>query len=86
MLSKGSEFIFFFFLWELSGDTIKNCKAKALVVVGEKENSRMKKSAEMIHKVLEGSVLKILPGLYHGEFSINHGAEYAAEIEKLLKE
>ncbi len=57
-------------------ETLSNCKAKVHVVVGERENIVMKKSAKMIQERITGSTLKILPKLYHGEFSINHAKEY----------
>jgi hypothetical protein len=28
----------------------------------------------------------VLPGLYHGEFSLNHPAEYAAAVRRCLAE
>ena len=57
-------------------ETLSNCKAKVHVVVGERENIVMKKSAKMIQERITGSTLKILPKLYHGDFSINHAKEY----------
>ena len=64
-------------------ESIKNCTAKVYIFVGEKENPSMKKSAGMIHQTVPESSLKVFPELYHGEFSINHGKEYAKMIREI---
>ena len=64
-------------------ESIKNCTAKVYIFVGEKENPSMKKSAGMIHQTVPESSLKVFPELYHGEFSINHGKEYAKIIREI---
>ena len=65
--------------------TIANCTAKAYVFVGEKENKVMRKSANIIHKNLKGSVLHVLPKMYHGEFSINYADDYANKILSIIR-
>ena len=67
-------------------ESIKNCEAKVFVFVGEKENNTMLKSAEMIHQTLRNSFLQVIPKLYHGEFSINHGKDYANKIRETIEE
>ena len=67
-------------------ESIKNCEAKVFVFVGEKENNTMLKSAEMIHQTLRNSFLQVIPKLYHGEFSINHGKDYANKIREIIEE
>lgn len=62
-------------------DTFADCEAKALVLVGRKEQSIMKKSAQLISECLPTSRLEVLQNYYHGEFSINHAEQY---VEKLL--
>ena len=62
-------------------DAIADCQAKVLVLAGEKERGIMKKSARLLNKKITGSALEILPRYGHGDFSVNHGMEYA---EKLL--
>ena len=64
-------------------ESIKNCTAKVYVFVGEKENNTMQKSAQIIHQALQESVLHVLPELYHGEFSINKGIDYANKIREI---
>ena len=66
-------------------DTIENCSAKVYVVVGEKENHAMRKSAKRIQEKIRGSELQVLPNLYHGEFSINHADDYAKKVLELVK-
>ncbi len=63
-------------------DTFADCEAKALVLVGSKEQPIMKKSAQMISDCLSASRLEVLQNHYHGEFSINHAEQY---VEKLLE-
>ena len=65
--------------------SIKNCTANVYVLVGGKENNTMQKSAEIIHKALQESILQVLPGLYHGEFSINQGKDYANKIREIIR-
>ena len=65
-------------------ETVKTCTAKVSVFVGGKENRMMKKSAQIIHENLKGSTLEVLPELYHGEFSINYGMDYADKIQRLI--
>lgn len=59
--------------------------ARVAVYVGEKENGRMQRSARLLTAALPGAALRVLPGLYHGEFSLNHGLEYARAVETLLE-
>ena len=55
------------------------------VFVGEKENKVMRKSAKIIHENLQGSVLHVLPKMYHGEFSINHADDYVSEVLNIIR-
>ena len=64
-------------------ESIKKCTAKVYVFVGGKEKNAMQKSAKVIHQALQESILQILPGLYHGEFSINKGIDYANKIREI---
>ena len=70
-------------LYELKPAIVES-DAKVHVFVGEKENKAMRKSAKIIYEKMQGSTLKILPKMYHGEFSINHAAEYVKEIMRCL--
>ena len=63
--------------------SIKNCTTKVYIFVGERENIAIQKSAKIIHQALPESVLHVLPELYHGEFSINKGIDYANKIREI---
>ena len=67
-------------------DTIENCSAKVYIFVGEKENHAMRKSAKRIQEKIRGSVVQVLPNLYHGEFSINHADDYAKKVLEIVKQ
>ncbi len=62
------------------------CTAKVHVLVGERENRAMHRSAARICQVLPTAQLQILPGLYHGEFSLNHAADYVQMIHKQIEQ
>ena len=64
-------------------DTLRDCKAKVLVVAGGKELRTMKNSAAMIADYLPASKMMILKGLHHGEFSLNYPGRYAEELVHL---
>ena len=66
--------------------SIKNCTTKVYIFVGERENIAIQKSAKIIHQALQESVLHVLPELYHGEFSINKGIDYANKIREIIED
>ena len=67
-------------------ESIKNCTAKVYIFVGGKENNAMRKSAQIIRQTFPNSLMQVLPELYHGEFSINHGKEYSDKIREIIAE
>lgn len=64
--------------------SIADCSAKVCVFVGEKENAAMRKSAMIIHEKLRGSLLQVLPRMYHGDFSINNAKDFADKIREIV--
>lgn len=66
--------------------SVAECSAKAYIFVGEKENVAMKKSSNIIHEKLQGSILQVLPKMHHGEFSINHSEDYVKQILNIVRE
>ena len=66
-------------------ESLRECKAKVHIVVGEKESPVMKKSARLIQEKIPESTFQVLPGLYHGEFSINHGKEYTERLTEFVR-
>ncbi len=67
-------------------ESIGSCSAKVYIFVGEKENRAMKNSAKIIHEKLQGSLLQVLPKMYHGEFSINYVNDYVKWILQIVKQ
>lgn len=65
-------------------ESIRECNAKVHIYIGEKETGSIRKSAEDIHSALPQSTLQVLPKLYHGEFSINHGNDYAKAVRQIV--
>lgn len=65
---------------------IKEVSAKVLILVGGKEQPRMKNSAIEINGMFLNSRLAILDGYYHGDLSINHPDIYVRMIDELVKE
>ena len=59
--------------------------ARLHVFAGEKESAGVLRSAELLSREIPGSDLTILPGLYHGEFSLNRPQDYARTVRALLR-
>ena len=51
--------------------------AKVKIVAGSKEQKNIRDSAKMLHVAIPGSSLEILPGLCHGDLSLNKPEQYA---------
>lgn len=56
--------------------TLCKNKAKTLILVGEKEISVMKKSAELLHHTINNSFLKVIEKGKHGEISLLYPDKY----------
>ena len=67
-------------------EAIGSCSAKVCIFVGEKENRAMRNSAKIIHEKLRGSLLQVLPQMYHGEFSIRYVNDYVNRIIQIVKQ
>ena len=65
--------------------SIRDSRAEVYVFVGERESRVMRKSAERIHEALRGSVLHVLPKLYHGQFSLNCSEDYVKTVLKIVQ-
>lgn len=57
-----------------------SCSAQVYVFAGSRENKEIFKSVKVIQERLSGCSVRILPGLFHGEFSLNHAKEYVNAI------
>ena len=65
-------------------EAVRDCAADVHIFYGEREIKGIRKSAEMIHACIAGSTLHVLPGMRHGDFSVNHAAEYAQCVRNVL--
>ena len=65
-------------------DTLADCKAKAFIVVGSREQAVMKKSAKLIADTLPTATLELMQNYYHGDLSVNHSGEYAEKLLQLI--
>ena len=66
-------------------DAIADTQAQVHVFAGEKENGTILRSADVICKAVPGCEKTLLPGLYHGEFSLNHPQKYVRMIRQILR-
>lgn len=65
-------------------NSLSECQAKVLVLVGDKEQKIMKKSSEMIKQQIQNAELTILPDYFHGDLSINHADKYVTKVLDLI--
>ena len=66
-------------------EELSRTEAKVFVYAGGKEPSIMRRSAQLLHRMIPGSALMVFPAWYHGEFSINHPEIFAEEVRRILK-
>ncbi len=66
-------------------DTLSASRAETRIFVGERENRAMRRSADLLREKLPNSTLTVLPGLYHGEFSLNRPRDYAQTVRDCLR-
>ncbi|MBR6186902.1 MAG: alpha/beta hydrolase [Clostridia bacterium] len=68
-----------------SMEALRHCRAEVHLFIGGKETPGIRRSAERLHKQMPNSSLSVLPGYYHGEFSVNHPQDYAAYLRETLQ-
>ena len=56
--------------------------ARVKIVAGSREQRNILESARMIHRAIPGSELEILPGLRHGDQSLNQPEHYARMVKE----
>ena len=56
--------------------SLSTTTAKTKIVAGGKEQKSIRDSAKLLREAIPGSRMEILPGLRHGDLSINHPARY----------
>ena len=57
--------------------SLSETKAKVKIVAGFREQKSIWDSAVLMNREIPGSSLEILPGMRHGDLSINHPQDYA---------
>lgn len=65
-------------------DTLKNTKAKVLIIIGGEEVRIMDKSVRKLMSMLPQSQVCIVPGMKHGELSLTRCKEYLALIKQFM--
>ena len=60
---------------------LSETKAKVKIVTGSREQKSIRDSAAMLHKAIPGSSLELLPGLRHGDLSLNKPEQYVAILQ-----
>lgn len=66
-------------------DSIKNTKAKVLIIVGEKELKIMKKSAKMLEEYIPDSELYMVKNMGHGEISLVDYEQYLNVVKMFIE-
>ena len=66
--------------------SLSETKAKVKIVAGSKEQKNIRDSAEFLHQAIPGSSMEILPGLRHGDLSINNPEQYAQILTDWISE
>ncbi|MFU0832005.1 MAG: Alpha/beta hydrolase [Oscillospiraceae bacterium] len=62
--------------------TLKDTRAKVLVLVGSRETIEMKFSCGLLKKAIPNSRMVVARGMRHGELSISHSQEYVRLLEE----
>ena len=65
-------------------EAVRSCSAHVHVFAGSRENGEILKSVKVLQEEIPGCSVKILPGLFHGEFSLNHAEEYAETVMTVM--
>lgn len=67
-----------------ANEIIKSTEAKVRIIVGQKEQRAILKSAQILHEMITVSDLEVKSGLYHGEYSLNQPNQYVEELLKMI--
>ena len=65
-------------------DAIRSTSAEVHVYYGGRESGEIKRSAALIANTIPASQLHCLKRFRHGDFSINHAADYADTVRQLI--
>ena len=65
---------------------LSETKAKVMIVAGTKEQKSIRDSSKLLRDAMPGSRMEILPGLRHGDLSINKPEQYVKILTDWIKE
>ncbi len=65
---------------------LSETKAKVKILAGAKEQKNIRDSAKMLHEAIPGSSMELLPGLRHGDLSLNNPEQYAKILTEWIGE
>lgn len=65
-------------------EVIKDTEAHVRIIVGQKEQRAIHKSAELLHQLIAGSELEVKAGLYHGEYSLNQPRIFVEDMLQMI--
>ncbi len=66
--------------------SLSETTAKVKIVAGSREQKSIRDSAKMLHDAIPGSSMEILPGLRHGDLSLNKPEQYAKILTNWIGE
>lgn len=66
-------------------EELRRTQGRVLVLVGEKEIRRLRRSARLLREMIPGSALEVLPGLGHGQYALNCPQEFAKKAAALAE-
>ena len=64
--------------------SLSETMAKVKIVAGSREQKSIRDSAKLLHVAIPGSSMEILPGLRHGDLSINHPQSYVRMLTEWI--
>ena len=65
---------------------LRKVQTTAHIFVGQKESSKMLRSAQLLNRMLPNSRLSVMKGCFHGAFSANHAENYAETITRIMEQ
>lgn len=64
--------------------SLSETKARVKIVAGSREQKSIRDSAKLLQRAIPGSSMELLPGLHHGDLSINHPARYVRMLTEWI--
>ena len=64
---------------------LSQTRAKVKLVAGSREQKRIRDSAALLNRTIPGSSMELLPGMHHGDLSINHPEAYVQMLTEWME-